>query len=111
MSASTSTTGVTVAASLDALGTWQQALLWVCVVGGVLVCAAILLVTLRHQRLKGLGEQEGRAAVLSSGEGQPGSRFLRLQALLMEAVWVMVPLLIVLGLGAWVVASHLGYPR
>ncbi|MDO4681763.1 MAG: hypothetical protein Q4B17_03120 [Lautropia sp.] len=111
MSASTSTTGVTVAAHLDVLGAWQQALLWVCVVGGVLVCAAILLATLRHQRLKGAGAPEGSTAMVSSDGEQPGSRCLRLQALLMEAIWVMVPLLIVLGLGAWVVASHLGYLR
>lgn len=118
MSASTSTAAVMAADSLDLLGGWQLTLLWICVAGGVVVCAAILLVTLRHQRLKGDGHPAAGAPSRASGRGQPGrptgaqpvSRFARAQALLMEAIWVMVPLLIVLGLGAWVVASHLGYP-
>lgn len=116
MSASTSsTTAVVTADSLDMLGGLQLTLLWLCVVGGVVVCATILLVTLRHQRLKGGAVEAGYPSTLSGAGAQPGgkpvSRLVRAQALLMEAVWVMVPLLIVLGLGAWVVASHLGYPR
>lgn len=91
------------------LGGFQQALLWLAALGVVLVCAAILVVTIRHRLLRTVSDDGQKTSGGTDGRASASGR-AGLQPLLAETFWVLVPMAMVLGLGAWVVAGYVGYP-
>lgn len=64
--------------------------LWLCVLGGLLICLSIVLVTIRHWYLHRGSGPAGRAR---------GSLFA-------ELAWVMIPVTMILALGGWIVAEQ-----
>ena len=76
-------------ASAATPGGLQGLLLWVGVAVGAATCATIFFVTVRH-RLR---------AQADTGRGR--------RALLAEVLWVLTPMLMIIGLGWWVVAEWL----
>lgn len=91
------------------LAGFQQALLWVSVLGGGALCLAILVVTIRHRLLSTREGDGGGRLAPAVRRGQQPSRATTIQALLAETFWVLVPMVMVLGLGAWIVAAYLGH--
>ena len=94
MSANAVVGSVSASASL-----WHDGLLWLCVGVGVLSCLLVFWVTVRHHRLRSRGQGSG------TGDEEP---VIYDSSLLAEIFWVLVPMLMVLGLGAWALAGQWG---
>ncbi len=86
-------------ASAATPGGLQGLLLWIGVAVGAATCAAIFFVTVRH-RLR---------TQASTGRDRPtqADRGRDRRALLAEVLWVLTPMLMIIGLGWWVVAEWL----
>ncbi|MDO5102956.1 MAG: hypothetical protein Q4D91_08690 [Lautropia sp.] len=103
------------AEDVQMLGGFQQVLLWAAMLGVVLACVAILVVTIRHRLLRARGPG---AAALSDAHPLPDlttdarrllSPVAGVRALLAEVFWVLLPMAMVVGLGAWVMSDYLGH--
>lgn len=77
-------------------------LFWLCVVIGLGSCAMIFYLTIRHHRLRSKAMMRGQAD--ADGE-EP---VIYDSSLFAEIVWVLIPLLMVLGLGAWALSGGEG---
>ena len=76
-------------ASVAAPGGLQGLLLWISVAVGAATCATIFFVTVRHRLRAQAGKGHDRRALLA------------------EVLWVLTPMLMIIGLGGWVVAEWL----
>ncbi len=70
----------------------HELLLWFCVLAGLAICVAIVGVTIRHHRRRRRGADPDAGSARSS--------------LLSEVGWVLIPVLMMVLLGAWIVAER-----